>query len=112
MGVERTDARSPPICRRRTARMASRLSRPRLFVIPGIVLCVLGVLPIILLFTTDWMLSLCVAWAEAWNPGIDAPDNWAVGATYIMLTSAAVGAVGCLAVGVGVLLAVRRAPDG
>ena len=39
------------------------------------------------LFVTDKALAPWVGMAERWNPGLDAPDNWALGITYCVVTA-------------------------
>jgi hypothetical protein len=77
------------------------MSRPEFWLGLAGLFAGLAVALVLLLFLAPggWVLVPLTRLAEWLNPGIDAPDNWAVGLTYAFRIVVALGAVaaGCLA---------------
>ena len=89
--------------------LKDKISAPLFFVAVGFTLCGLAVLTLLLPFTTAFGKDIALNWAQAWNPGIDAPDNWAVGFTYMMRTSAVVFVTGSVSLVFGIVVKGTRA---
>jgi hypothetical protein len=57
------------------------------------------------LFATEWSMMVWVKAVEFVNPGVDAPDNWALAITYCVKTATLIMGVGVVA---GAVEAVRN----
>ncbi len=77
----------------------SRPNRPEFWLGLAGLFAGLGLLPVLLVLLVPDTLSPFVTLAEWLNPGIDAPDNWAVGLVYAFRLVVILGAAaaGCLA---------------